>query len=159
LTALITKGFLRRPIVWAALVAGILFAVWVNQPFPFTQTQRTISYYSVGSALAESGRAKEAIPLFQEALRSTPDFPAAYKEIGAAWMTLGRNDAAIQSLKQAIRFTPDDVDALSRLGGLLFAEQDFEGAAEIYATALRLDPERATLLTNLGAALINLKRH
>jgi tetratricopeptide (TPR) repeat protein len=154
-TGLLRKGALRRPIIWLALFAGAVFAVWSNQPFPYEKTQRAIGYYSVGSALADAGLEEEALPILREALRSEPNLGAAHKDAAKALMRLGRDREAKGSIEQAIRIKPDDIDALSTLGGLLFAEGEYREAASVYARGLAVDPEHPALLSNLGGCLVN----
>ena len=56
-----------------------------------------------GTKLLDSGRYREAIPHFDEAIRLNPRYAEAYHNRGTAYDSLGQSKRAIQDYDEAIR--------------------------------------------------------
>ena len=69
-------------------------------------------FFLQGEALAEQGRAHEAIDAYHAAIRAAPNFAMAYYDLGNQYARLGRFEPAIASYKRAIQ-----KDSSSRAGG------------------------------------------
>ncbi|MGD0389573.1 MAG: tetratricopeptide repeat protein, partial [Tepidisphaeraceae bacterium] len=61
------------------------------------------------------GRLDEAIGLYRQAIRLSPDYAAAHNNLGKALKDIGQLDEAIAVYRQAIRFKPDDATVHSNL--------------------------------------------
>lgn len=166
----------RSRAVVTAVVLAVVAALAVNRPFPHSASQRALAYYSVGDALIEAGRSLEAIAPLQEAIRSKPDFPAAWLHLSTALDETGHRTEAIVALERALpsghgewigpgevdpaaSADPDDVaEVLSRLGSLRFQGGNFAGALAAYGRLTTLQPERAGAHSDLGATLLHMGR-
>ncbi len=73
-----------------------------------------ISYFC-GLAFDRSGKPKEAIAAFQDALKLDPNNAEAHLSLGKTEMTSGRLDAAITELQEALRLSPNNEPSQARL--------------------------------------------
>jgi len=113
---------------------------------------------NLGMALARTGRWREAMAHYEQALQIKPDYAEVYNNLGNGLVRLGRVQEAIADYEQALRLKPDFVEAHNNLGNaLLRAGRIQEGIGE-YERALRLKPDNAEAHYNLGNALAQLGR-
>lgn len=105
-------------------------------------------------ALCALDKPREAVPLFQSALRLKPDFHEARRNLGQALLSLGKPDLALRVLGEHLKLQPNDSGA--RLA-LAVAQGDLnqpDTALETLAALPKLPPEalilRARLLAQLG---------
>lgn len=70
------------------------------------------AYYNLDIALSKSGRAAEAIPQFEAALRIQPDYADAHNNLGVALSGAGRVLEAIAHFEAALQINPNNADAL-----------------------------------------------
>jgi len=120
----------------------------------------TAMYWNqLGLAYGESGKYKEAIKSYKQAIRIDPDFVHAHNNLGAAYYMLGRYQEAIKSHKQALRIDPDYRDAHYNLGIAYYELDKYEEAIKSYKHAIRIDPDLAEAHYNLGAAYYMLGRY
>ncbi len=111
----------------------------------------TAMYWNqLGLAYGESGKYKEAIKSYKQAISIDPDYAKAHSNLGYAYGESGRYEEAIKSYKQAIRIDPDDADAHNGLGAAYGESGKYEEAIESYKQALRIDPDLAGAHYNLG---------
>jgi protein O-mannosyl-transferase len=111
-----------------------------------------MAHNNLAEALAGSGRAAEAVPHLEEALRLRPDFPEAENNLGDDLRQLGRPQEAIPHLERALRLQPDFAEAHNNLGAaLMMSDRPAEGIAE-FERSLKLKPEYAVARFNLGLA-------
>jgi adenylate cyclase len=94
------------------------------------------------SSLYCAGRAEEAIPLFQKAIRLSPLGPSyIYTEFGIALMITGRFEEAVSALKKAIQIAPDNIRAHTILAAVYsMMGREREARAEA-AEVLRINPK------------------
>jgi tetratricopeptide (TPR) repeat protein len=71
-----------------------------------------------GAFLVRQGRAKEAVPLLEQAVEAKSDSPRAHAELGRALMETGRLEAAAASLEKAVAFDGNPWTARLLLGKL-----------------------------------------
>ena len=128
---------------------------------PFTLYETTLgrnpacwmAHNNLASALVESGRAAEALPHFEAALKIRPAYPEAESNLGEALTRLGRAADAVPHLERALQLKPAYADAHNHLGTAFMAlGRAPEGIAEFTAAA-RLNPAYAAARFNLGLAL------
>jgi adenylate cyclase len=95
-----------------------------------------------GASLNQAGRRKEAIPLFQKAIRLTPFGPSSlYREYGSALRSAGRYEEAISAYKKAIQIAPDNLIAHLQLAAT-YSLMGQEGEARLEAAeVLRINPK------------------
>jgi len=69
----------------------------------------------MGEALVAGGRAGQAVPYFETAIRIEPRDPRLLTALGSLWLGLARPADAIPYLRAAAMLEPDNADALRRL--------------------------------------------
>ena len=111
-----------------------------------------LAHNNLAEALANSGRAAEAIPHLEQALRLRPDFPEAENNLGDDLRQLGRPQEALAHFEHALRLQPAFAEAHNNRGvALMMTGRATEGMAE-FTEALRLKPGYAMARFNLGLA-------
>ena len=109
--------------------------------------------FSVGSEMVRLGRAAEALPLLEKAVREAPGHAPSWLGLGTAQLKTGQHEAAMTSLTTALRLRPDDAEAHGMLGVALQALNRQDQALGHFAAAVRLRPDDAEAHWNLGLAL------
>jgi len=117
-----------------------------------------LAHNNLAEALANSGRAAEAVPHLEQALRLRPDFPEAENNLGDDLRRLGRPREAIPHFARALKLQPAYAEAHNNLGvALMMTDHPAEGMAE-FNQALQLKPGYAVARFNLGLARANAGR-
>ena len=107
----------------------------------------------LGVALDHAGRAVEAIPVDETALRHDPGDIELVDNLGVALEHAGRNAEAIRRYEEALRIRPNYPEAHSNLGNALVRDNRIPEAIAEYETAVRLRPDFAEFHYNLAGAL------
>ena len=134
-----------------ALAAFVALAC--NWPMHGAVDPRTITYYSLGSAMMEEGRFEEARTELERALALDSDFVEARFKLGDTLTNLGRGDLALDHLRHAIRLDPQHAGAHTVLGSALMEQGLREEAATHYLQAIEIDPQQAAAYNNLAVLL------
>jgi len=87
---------------------------------------------NLGLALSMAGRAKEAIPHLQTALKLSPDLLPAALFLGAGYLELAQPAKAVPPLQKFVAAQPDHQDARRMLADALLALERWGRAAEHY---------------------------
>ena len=97
---------------------------------------------SYACSLSVAGRAEQAIPVFQKAIRLSPFGPSfLYRDFGWALRNLGRYEEAVSAYRKAIRIAPDDMLAhLYLTGAYMMMGRENEARAEA-GEVLRINPK------------------
>jgi tetratricopeptide (TPR) repeat protein/mono/diheme cytochrome c family protein len=114
------------------------------------------AHYNLGAMLLRQGKAVDAIPEYEAALRVRPQDTTANNALGAALLASGQPDRATAYLRTATQGAPEYFDAHYNLGNALASAGDFPGAAEQFAAAVRIRPDDADAHANYGSALAEL---
>ncbi len=114
--------------------------------------------YRIGGEHLYKQRYAEAVKIFSEIIRLTPDSPFPYYNRGMARYYLRRDfEKAITDLTTALRLKPK-FDKAYRLRGLVKAEQgDWEGLRDDCTKAIELSPADGELYNLRGGACYRLK--
>jgi adenylate cyclase len=89
-----------------------------------------------------AGRAQEAIPLFEKAMRLNPLPPAFYfLNYGHAYRSLGRLEEAIDMYKKTVALTPDNIFAHINLAASCAMTGKEEEARVAAKEVLRINPK------------------
>lgn len=114
--------------------------------------------------------AREAIKLYQQAVKKDPTFVLAYVELSRSWLRLGYSDPdgltvdqllppARDAARKAVEADPNSAEAHLLLAGLSYnADFDWGAAEREYKSALRLQPDNANAHANYAAFLNSLGR-
>jgi tetratricopeptide (TPR) repeat protein len=89
---------------------------------------------------ARTGRADEAVSLYNRAIASSPDSAFLYRELAEVEQQQGADDRALEHFRKAIALDPPDARSLAQVGAILDARGDFEGAVKAYTEALAAEP-------------------
>jgi Putative Zn-dependent protease, contains TPR repeats len=104
-----------------------------------------------GLALLRGEKFKEAVTLFEQAIKLKPDFAEAYYHLGEAYLELA-DKKAVEAFKRAISHKPDSALAYNKLGEAYSNERDYQKAIDAYTQSLRLDSTSPLTHYNLGVA-------
>ena len=97
-------------------------------------------YYA--NSLFSAGRFKEAIPIFQKAIRLNPiGSSSSFSILGSCYMMMGRFEEAVSAFKQAILRSPDNIFAHLRLASTYIAMGREKEARAEAAEVLRINPK------------------
>jgi protein O-mannosyl-transferase len=139
LTALQVPHWKDRHAVWSRAVAAT--------------TDNHLARNNLGNVLVETGRPREAVAHYVEALRIKPGYADAHNNLGLALFRLGQVDEAIAHYTEAIRLKPAHVDAHVNLA-LAFASQGrADDAIREWHEVVRLAPGEAKFHYALGTQL------
>jgi hypothetical protein len=98
-----------------------------------------------------------ALPLFERAVKASPEDVDAQLQVGFCQEKLGRTNDAIRTYKALLKKSPRSFDANFRLGLLYHRENMFREALEFYNAAATIRPEAAAVHYNIG--LCHVKRN
>ncbi len=124
-------------------------ALKVNRKLPLTLT-------NLGLALERTGRLKEALSAYDEAIALKPDHAPALNNRGLALLAAGRAGEALASFDKALAVSANYPDALSNRGVVLLELKRADAALASLERAISLAPNHVEALTNRGRALVEL---
>jgi tetratricopeptide (TPR) repeat protein len=164
---LLYRAMGRRALVLGLLWASACAAATVSRnrvfhdEFSFDQDlvrnrpQNAWARNSLGVALADRDRYREAIEQYMEALRLNPGYAEAQNNWGNALARMpGMQDEAEEKFRAALRLRPDYAEAEDNWGNLLAAQSGRQlEAAGHYEAALRMKPTFAEAENNWGNVL------
>ena len=113
------------------------------------------AHNNLGFALANRGKATDAIREYECALRLKSDYAEAHNNLGVVLASQGKVSEAITEYAAALRIKPDDAGAHNNLGVALVDQGNVTDAIWQYKCALRLKPDDAEARNNLGSAFFN----
>jgi len=97
---------------------------------------------------------EEAITLYEDVLRQSPDLPEALNFYAMALYSLGRTEEALAQLHKAITVKPDHADAYNNFGNILHETGDWDGAFEAYKKVIEIRAESPDAYYNLAIIFI-----
>jgi len=108
---------------------------------------------SLGVALSNAGRGKEAIPHYQAALRLQPDSIHAHYNLGVEFADIGDLDHAAEQFFAALKISPHNESLHNNLGVVLAKEGQLEKAIEQFKAAIECNPTYPKSYLNYARAL------
>ena len=112
-----------------------------------------MAHNNLGTALVDAGRAAEALPHFEAALRLRPDYAEAENNFGDCLTRLGRPAEAVAHLERALQLQPGYATAHNNLGAARMALGRAADGIAHFEQATRLRPDYALAHFNLGLAI------
>jgi tetratricopeptide (TPR) repeat protein len=109
--------------------------------------------YNEAKSLDEQQRYKEAIDVYDQAIKLDPEFAKAWIGKGLDLNMLNNYDDAIDCLNKAIELDPHDIDAWRWKGTVLRNAGKYGEAIVAYNKAIEIDPEDADVWSRKGGAL------
>ncbi|MEE9911974.1 MAG: tetratricopeptide repeat protein [Deltaproteobacteria bacterium] len=113
-----------------------------------------LAHNSLGAALFEAGRVKEAIANYQAAVEINPYNDKAHSNLGLALAAEGKIEEAITHYRAAIDFNPKSEAAHVNMGSALARAGKYEEAANHYRTAIKLNPHYDDAYYNFANLLV-----
>lgn len=114
--------------------------------------------YSQGVAQLSRDDYVRALPYFEKAIESDPNYAEAWYQAGYCYGSLGRHTDALKASKQAAKLRPDWAETYVNIGASSFALAQYKDAVEAYKQAARLDDDNAETQYALGLTFNKLNR-
>jgi tetratricopeptide (TPR) repeat protein len=108
----------------------------------------------LGECYIRTGRLKEAIKSFTEAIRLDPSVFNAFQSRGSVYLELEQYEAALADYNEAIRISPNNANNHGGAGAALAGLKRFDEARRSFEEALRLDPRKAEAANDLAWLLV-----
>jgi tetratricopeptide (TPR) repeat protein len=118
---------------------------------------RTERVFHLAVHYLETGRAGEAVPLFEELLREDPDNIHFRLYLARCRFMLGEHEACRQALTEVLKRSPDSPHAVFLLGNVGLSEGQYETALAHLHRAEQLDPRLPMLHATIGKVYGRLK--
>lgn len=96
--------------------------------------------FTKGRDLAASGKCREAIPYFDQAIAANPRYWKAYSDRGRCLASLGQRDRGLADLGRAVEPAPHEMSPYFNRAGLKADAGDGDGALADLDQSVRLDP-------------------
>ena len=155
---LFSLGTIILTIVFASVSSGRLAAyrqeltLW--QDAVLYQPHDPMVQFNLGTLLAESGEAEEAIQHLEQAVHLDPDSYQARYNLARAYEDTACRQKAIESYRAALELRPEDAAAHYNLARLLEETGHVVQATEHYRQAVASQPDFPAARTNLGVLLL-----
>ena len=106
-----------------------------------------------GTDLLAEGKIEEAVAVYKEAARLSPEDEDMHYNLALALARQGKREAAQAEYLEALRIYPDYAEAHNNLGNLLVTDGKFDDAILHFKEALKIASDNASAHSNLGKAL------
>jgi tetratricopeptide (TPR) repeat protein len=100
------------------------------------------------------GRLKEAVALYEEALRIDPTRARTHGDIADVQEAQGCRVEALAHYERAVQLDPEDISLCRRLGRAYMRSGDWKMSADIFRQGLRRQRDHADLLIDVGEVFI-----
>lgn len=107
----------------------------------------------MAASLLELGRPDQALHIFMELQKLTPNDAILFYNAGLAQMHLCQYLAAIQSFLRAVELMPENIEFRINLGLAYFKNNDFSQAKAVYIEASQLAPKHAKAKYGIAGVL------
>lgn len=125
---------------------------WEALQYPNSKDVLADTLNALGALRYKAGDNKEAVNLYQEALRVNPGCVDATLNMAILFEKEGRVDEAIASYNESIAYDPDSA-VYFRLARVTREQGKLQEAVQLYQKALDLDPDFAAAQQEMDAAL------
>ena len=105
---------------------------------------------TIGIALADAGRTREALNVFEKILQKHPTNAVAFQNMGIALLKAGDAKGALEKLQRGLSLNEKLPQALTAMGVAQVELKDPTGAMASWTRAAELDPKQSDALFNLG---------
>lgn len=106
-------------------------------------------YMQLSSLLMHTGRIEEAISVYQQALKFSPENSMIYSNLGGAYLYVGDFEEAANAFAESVRIAPSSW-GYSNSGTLYYHAGNYHKAAAMFRNAIRLAPEDFRWRVNLA---------
>ncbi len=117
---------------------------------------KAIALLYLGIIQDEKGKYKEAIDLYQRALRYDKENPEIYRNLSQAYRHNKDYSGAMESAEKSLALKDNDSNSRILLGNIYFEQGKYREAVDQYDQALSIAPEKPAVLYNKASALLKL---
>ena len=156
-----------RPLIISVTVVSLLLCVvetriqltyWQNGIALFTRVlavngNSSFAQNSLGVALSNAGRGRDAIPHYEEALRLQPGSLHGHYNLGIEFADIGDLKQAEYQFSEGLKLSPHNESLHNNLGVVLAKEGQLERAVEQFKTAIECNPTYPKSYLNYATAL------
>ena len=103
-------------------------------------------FYKAARKLQDSMHYKEAIKLYEKAVRKRKDFAEAYNNMAFCYLELRDFEKAQRNLELSLKYQPDNFNCIKYLGRTCFLNKKYAEAKKYYEDAQKLDPVEPELM-------------
>ena len=111
---------------------------------------------NLGNALLKAGRAADAMPHFEQAIKLSPTYADAHNNRGVVLLQLHKPQDALVEFRRAVELKNDYADAWYNIGEAYLEMRQDANAVEPLERSLKLNPNNPKAHNNLGIALLDL---
>ncbi|MEJ2730327.1 MAG: tetratricopeptide repeat protein [Deltaproteobacteria bacterium] len=130
---------------WADNIALFSHAVKVTR-------NNYLAHLSLGKALHDAGRDRQALQHYAEALQINPNSTHAHVNVGSGLLAQGKIARAMDHFNRALELNPDFAEAHNNLGLALVRMGEIENSIHHFRRALKINPEFTNAMINLNVA-------
>ena len=112
-----------------------LWAIWLRSGNPEID-----ALLREGMTHMEVGRYPDAVAIFSEVIRRTPEFAEGWNKRATVYYLMGEYDRSLADCEEVVRRNPIHFGALSGFGLNYLHKRDLERAAEYFERALTVNP-------------------
>jgi len=116
--------------------------------------ERMEFYLQLADAYKDSGQVDKALPLYQEAVKRSPQSSLALQRLGFSLRSSGQLDRAAEILKRALAVDQRDAASWHQLGLIYLAQGSRSGAQTSFEKAADLDPDLSETHNSLGGLFL-----
>ncbi|MBD2147786.1 serine protease [Sphaerospermopsis sp. FACHB-1194] len=116
-----------------------------------------LAYYGKGLALSSKKKYQEAVAPLQQAVKSQPDFVAAWSQLSKVYIYLQQPKEALPAINKAIELQPNNPNWYNEKSGVLSALKRYAEAEVAINEAIKLSP-RSGFYTNRGNLYVQQKK-
>lgn len=117
---------------------------------PLSKSEDPDTQNTIGIALADAGRVREAVAVFEAILQKSPNNAVALQNMGIALLKTGDAAGALDRFHRALEINEKLPRALNAMGVAQARLKDPDGAIASWRRAAELDPKQFDALLNLG---------
>lgn len=114
--------------------------------------------YSQGLAQLSRDDYAKALPYFEKAVETDPNYAEAWYQAGYCYGVLGRHAEALKASRQAAKLRPEWPATFINIGASSYALGQYKEAVDAYRQAIRLDDGNADIQYSLGLTLGKMNR-
>ena len=106
--------------------------------------------YELGRKYFEQKKYPQARTCFEQAVKSNPQFEAAFFNLGMTHKIMNANDAALTAFSRAVTLKPDYVRAWTEIARMQDKKRNYAEAITNYQKALALEPSNTSALKEMA---------
>jgi tetratricopeptide (TPR) repeat protein len=114
--------------------------------------------YSLGLAQLSRDDYARALPYFEKAVETDPNYAEAWYQAGYCYGVLGRHVDALRASRQAAKLRPEWTAVYVNIGASSYALGQYKDAVDAYRTAIRLDDANPDIQYSLGLTFNKMNR-